>query len=408
MNRPVVIVHPFSSGTELAPAFKKEGVPAIAISVKPIERIGYGTKIQVNDFIEVIPEQENLVEILRKYNPLAVIAGSDSGVLLAESLSESLTPQFANDPQKSLHRVHKAFMQEALKEAGVPSLATINTASEIEVENWIKENDLVNSSLIVKPPLSAGSYNVFHIPIKGDWKGHFRKILSEVSTITGKQSETVLVQEEAIGPEFAIGTVSANGKHYLSHIIKYNKASLHGRKTIFDHVEFSPYLEDVHGELIHYTNKVLDALGIHWGAAHNEVILTNKGPRLIETGARMCGGPVVHFSREATGCSQADRLVEIYTKGDVLTKDYSFKKTVVPIFLRSLQHGRVSNVEALSEISKLPTLFREFIWFKNGDTLAQTVDYITSIGIVALSGEREAIFSDYKKIREMEKKLIIE
>lgn len=50
-------------------------------------------------------------------------------------------------------------------------------------------------------------------------------------------------------------------------------------------------------------------------------MLTKQGPRLIETGARMCGGPVVRFARAASGSSQADKLVEIYIDGDVLTKN---------------------------------------------------------------------------------------
>src|SRR5205085_1673933 len=56
---------------------------------------------------------------------------------------------------------------------------------------------------------------------------------------------------------------------------------------------------------------------------------------------------------------------------------------------------------------KLPTLFKKYILFKNGDTVPQTVDYLTSIGIVALAGDRECILSDYKKIREMESRLVV-
>ena len=64
-------------------------------------------------------------------------------------------------------------------------------------------------------------------------------------------------------------------------------------------------------------------------------------------------------------------------------------------------------MEALAEISKLPTFFKQYIWFKNGDTVPQTVDYLTSIGIVALAGDRERILLDYEKIRNMESKLVI-
>ena len=306
-----------------------------------------------------------------------------------------------------LNRLHKAFMQEALEKAGVPVLKTLNTASESVVEAWIKENNLDGVPLIIKPPISAGSDKVFHIDEKGDWKKAFNRVLAEPSKITGNPNETAVVQEQAIGPEFAVGTVSANGKHYLAHLIKYNKTTVGERKTVFDHVEFIPYSKEKCKDLLDYTYHALDALGIRWGAAHTEIILTSNGPRLIESGARMCGGPTVGFAREASGSSQADKLVEAYIEDDVLTKNYDFKKSVVPVFLKSPAEGKVLNAEIFNDVSKLPTLLNQFIWFKNGDHLPQTVDYLTSIGIIALSGDRDAIFLDYQKIREMEAKLRI-
>lgn len=408
MNRPVVIVAPLSSGIELAPAFKARGIPAIAITLKHPDWVGFGAKIQTSDFIEIIPDQPNLVEVLGKYDPLVIIPGADEGVPLAEALAVTLTPRFANDPKKSPHRLHKALMQKALQEAGVPTLKTLNTSSENEAETWIKTNGLIDSPLVIKPPVSAGSDKVFHIPARGDWKKAFNRVLSEPSKITGNINETVVVQEQAIGTEFAVGTVSANGKHYLAHLIQYNKTSSNDRKTVYDYVEFVPYSEERYGELFDYTQKALDALGVLWGAAHNEIMLTKDGPRLIETGARMCGGPVVGFAREATGSSQADKLVEIYADGDVSAKEYVFKKTVVPVFLKSLAKGKISNVEAFADVSKLPTFLNEHIWFKNGDLVPQTVDYLTSIGIVGLAGDRELILLDYERIRNMELKLVIQ
>ncbi|MBS1953368.1 MAG: ATP-grasp domain-containing protein [Cyanobacteria bacterium SZAS-4] len=407
MSRPVVIVEPLSSGIELAPAFKARGIPAIAVTLQTSDWTGFGAKIRTSDFIEIIPEQPNLVEILNKFDPLAIMPGAEEGVPLAEALALAMTPHFANDPKKSQNRLHKALMQEALQNAGVPAIKTINTASEDAVEDWIKTSQLIDCPLIVKPAASAGSDNVFHIPARGDWRKAFNQVLSEPSKITGKANETAVVQEQAIGTEFAVGTVSANGKHYLAHLIKYNKMSFNGRETVYDHVEFVPYSEETYGQLFEYTKNALDALGIRWGAAHNEIMLTKDGPRLIETGARMCGGPVVGFAREASGSSQADKLVEIYADGDVSTKEYAFKKTVMPVFLKSPIRGKVSNAEVFDQVSDLPTFLNENIWFKNGDEVPQTVDYLTSIGIIALAGNRQSVMSDYERIRAMESELVV-
>lgn len=406
--RPVVIVDPLSSGVELAPAFRAQGVPAVAISFGEIEERGYGTKLQREDFIEILRhDQPDLEEQLKRLNPIAILPGNNDAVEMAEKLTLLLRPEFANDPGKAPHRLHKALMQEALAEAGVPHLKTLHSSSETEVEAWLKAEGMERAPLIVKPPQSAGSDKVFHIAPGGDWQTPFRAVLTEPTKLMEQISETAVVQAQAIGTEFALGTVSADGKHCLTHIIKYNKASLHGRQTVFDHVEFVPYSESEYGELWAYTRRVLDALGIRWGAAHTEVMLTAEGPRLIESGPRMCGGPVVRFSREASGSSQADKLAEIFVHGGTDMGEYQLRKTVMPVFLKSPAEGTIANVEVLAGISELPTLLSQFVSLKNGSRVPQTVDYLTAIGIVALSGEREAIANDYKQIREMESKLVV-
>lgn len=406
MIRPVVIVDPLSSGIELAPTFKARGIPAIAVTLTNEEWPEFGSKIKASDFVDVISDQPGIEDLLRKYNPIAIIPGTEEGIPLAERLTAILTPHLANDPEKSLHRSHKSLMQKALQEAQVPALKTLHTASENEAEVWIKENGLINAPLILKPPMSSGSEMVFHIDANENWKKAFGKILTTPSVVTGLKSETVVIQEEAIGTEYAVGTVSANGKHYLVHLIKYNKTSSGERKTVFDHVEFVPFDREILGELFDYTQKALDALGVRWGATHTEIMLTKNGPRLIESSARMIGGPVVGFARAATGSSQADKLVEIYIDGDVQTKEFVFKKTVVPVFLKAVNQGVASNLEVLDEASKLSTLLYKYVWIKKGDFVPQTVDYLTSIGIIALAGDRESIFVDYKKIRTMESKLV--
>jgi biotin carboxylase len=405
MSRPVVIVNPLSSGVELAPAFRARGVPAVAVTLDFTEWPEFGSRLRATDFTEVIANQPGIEELVRARDPIAIIPGTEEAIPLAERLTASLLPRYANDPRTSAHRSHKALMQEALERAGVPALKTLHTASEREAEAWIREHGLGDSPLVVKPPCSSGSDKVFHVAAGGDWKAAFRRILAE-PILSGARSETAVIQEAAIGTEFAVGTVSARGKHYLAHLMKYNKTSCGERRTVFDHVEFVPYEPEALGGLFEYAQRALDALGVRWGAAHNEIILTAKGPRLIESSPRMIGGPVVEFARQATGSSQADRLVEIYVDGDVVTRRYDFRRTVMPVFLKAAASGRASNLEALDGASGLPTFLSRHVWIRNGDQVPQTVDYLTAIGIIALAGDREAVRRDYQEIRAMESELV--
>ena len=81
---------------------------------------------------------------------------------------------------------------------------------------------------------------------------------------------------------------------------------------------------------------------------------------------------------------------------------------MVPVFLKAIHSGVASNLEALDDASDLQTLLYRYVWIKNGDHVPQTVDYLTSIGIIALAGDRDTIFSDYKKIRAMESRLVFQ
>ncbi|HEY3997441.1 MAG TPA: ATP-grasp domain-containing protein, partial [Candidatus Xenobia bacterium] len=253
-----------------------------------------------------------------------------------------------------------------------------------------------------------GSDNVHHVPPGGDWRRPFDLILSSRTKLRAEANETVIVQERAVGTEFAVDMVSAAGEHVLAHLIRYTKTSAGARETVFDHTEFLAFDPTQHGDMLAYVRRALDALGIRWGAAHCEVMLTANGPRLIEVGARTCGGPVLGFSRVATGSSQLERVVEAYADGEIRTRTYDFKKTVVPVFLIAPVSGILRNVEVLEPLRQLPTHLRTHMWLGNGDHVQQTVDWDTVLGVVALAGDRDAVFSDYQRVREVESRLRIE
>jgi biotin carboxylase len=410
----IVIVDPVDSGAALAPAFAARNIPVIAVrSVPPdmwdvVYEVGYAIKIEASHFLKIYDVQPDLVELLRQHDPFAIIAGAETAVELTDQLAAALTPQLANVPALAGARRHKGLMQAALAKAGLPVIRTLCTASAAEVTAWLADQGLTDAALVLKPAASSGSDNVHHIPPGGDWKPAFELILSSLTKLRSEANETVIVQEWVTGTEFAVDTVTAAGKHVLAHLIRYNKTSAGDRLTVFDHTEFLPFDAAQYGEMLAYVEQALDAVGIRWGAAHSEVMLTKNGPRLIEVGARMCGGPVLGFSRLATGSSQLERVVEAFVDGRISTTTYDFRQTVVPVFLSAQVSGVLRNVEVLDELRQLPTHLSTHTWKSNGDHVLRTVDYDTTFGIAALAGERDAVFTDYQRVREVEARLLID
>lgn len=403
-SNPVVIIDPIRSGSLLAPAFLAKGVPSIALCSAKLEKIY--EEIKTTDFQGIYDNHPEIAEVLASFHPRAIIAGSETGVELADQLASVLTPNFANIAQLSLARRHKGEMQAQLAKAGLPHIRTICTADPSAVRAWLKDQNLIDKDLIIKPPLSMGSDKVFHIAPGDDWESAFQHVLSTRTAFAGVRSDTVIVQEKISGIEYSVDTVSANGQHALAHLTRYQRTPVTEGLSVMDHTEFMP-LDDQHKALFEYSCKALDALGIRWGASHNEVMLTEKGPVLIELGARMSGGPVLALAKTATGSNQLELMVEAYLNGTISTTSYTLQKTVVPVFLNAKNSGRVSNAEILDPLRSLPTCIDSQFCLKNGDLVSKTIDVYSTLGMIALAGERSAVFEDYQVIREVESQLIL-
>jgi len=79
-----------------------------------------------------------------------------------------------------------------------------------------------------------------------------------------------------------------------------------GKRVIYDYESPLAAADPVAVELAAYTLAVLDALEIHNGAAHTEVMRTAAGPVLIECGARLCGSQLPDMVSRCFGTSQLE------------------------------------------------------------------------------------------------------
>lgn len=407
-RKTIVIVDPRSSGEEFAPLFKERGVRCIAIQLSSTStKKEQGGTINPQWFDEIILEDQDLLEKIRALDPMAVIAGTENGVFLAQELSEKLNLRYRNEPPQGFLPTHKFQVQELLEKSNLPFLKSFCTKDVSEAETWLHQQGDSFAEFIIKPPISAGSSWVLHCRRDGDWKSDFKNVLESVSFITGKKNEDVVLQELARGQEYAIGTVSVDGEHFLSHILRYQKIDFNQRQTVYDYVELIPYDETEFLDIWTYVKNILTETGVRWGASHTEVISTAQGPRLIETSPRMCGGPVQKFSMLASASNQAMKTVEMILEGCVKEPIYQVRTKVRPVFLRAMNSGTLKNVEIFEEAKKLKTFQQMHLWYQNGNIVPATIDYLTNFGIIALAGPDQDVQSDYLKIRALENQLLI-
>jgi len=173
-NEPIIaIVDAFSTGRLLAPRFKSQGYLCVHIqSTSKLPPIFEGSLCPDN-FIENIIYDDETIKILSNYNIRAVIAGTESGVILADRLSEQLKI-LSNGTKYSLAKRDKHQMLEVLQAKGIAVAKHYKSSNLEELISWIKSN--LKYPVVIKPCSSAGAEDVVFCYNDSDVKKIFNKL----------------------------------------------------------------------------------------------------------------------------------------------------------------------------------------------------------------------------------------
>ncbi|MBB1242893.1 ATP-grasp domain-containing protein [Streptomyces durbertensis] len=410
--QPAVIVDPFSSGAQYAPEFAAFGVPSLAVSSLPEVPPAYADSWDPTRYQRLLAhdgELERLVAELRPLSPLCVIAGAESGVELADRLTERLLPDQANSPALSAARRDKGAMAEALHAAGVPAIRQICTDDPEAVRAWIDREGLHGTDLVVKPPKSGSTDGVTRVPAGADWRAPFDQQLGRVN-LWQNLNDRMMVQEYAHGTEFVVDTFSHRGRHTVADVCRYGKVDNGAQMAVYESLTWVAPEDPAVPVLTRYAEAVLDAVGLRNGAAHIEIMLTAEGPRLIEINSRPHGGGHPAFNLTATGDSQVHRAVRWFARGEAAPESYRLRRHMTVVFLIARRAGIVSNTAALKGITDLPSYHHSAVRIQDGDRLETTRDLLATLtlGFVVLAHPDAAqVAHDTAAVRAMEAALVV-
>lgn len=406
-----VVVDPYSSAIMLAPELREAGVTPVALVTTPEPPPDFVKTYRPSDFDAIIvgdgPLEETIAKV-RAVDPEWVVAGTETGVELADAVAPVLTPHVANVPHLAAARRHKGAMGAALREAGLRAPKEICSDDADEVADWIAREGMTDRALVLKPPKSGGTDGVIRIRPGDDWRPAFHNLLgarNKLQVINDK----VLVQEHVVGEEFVVDTYSVDGRHIVTDVCRYRKVVNVDHIAVYDSMEFIEDDPTPGRSLVQFSFAVLDALGIRNGAAHTEVMVTDDGLVHIETGSRLHGGGHPQYCRLATGDSQLDRMVAHLTGVRPVNGDYHLEQTVLVVFLISHQTGIVTNVDVFEQAADLPTHYKSVLPVHNGDRIEETRDLFTGLGFIVLASEdRDAVVRDYDAIKALERSVRVE
>jgi len=398
----VAIVDAYSTGNQISQRLAEQGVESFHIqSVPSIPRLLEKSFLRSDFKINIINDNswENLLKKVAIQSPTHVIAGSETGVLLADKLSDALGVQ-GNDLNLSQARRNKYLMLDAVKNAGLAAAWQIKSKN---LDDLLSQIPNKNFPLILKP-LSSSSGDGFQIcSNEADVRQAFDKIMWR-RNILGELNEGVLCQAYLRGTEYVVNSVSHDGEHYISDIWEMRHRHSKDIPMVIDSMTLLPPREPKWQVLVDYTKRVLTALGISFGPAHSEVMLTQEGPSLIEVNSRLMGGNIdLCFKEAMNGYDQIDALVDaivqpkrLYQK---LKNGYLLKNHIAEVDFVFYQAGilrdffkeaEIRNLASFGKFTKMPSI-GSVVQRTNSTTNVEGLLYLISEDYAQVAADRDKV-----------------
>ena len=415
--RNIIIVECFSTGKNYIKDIIDRNYKPIVLEVKSYDDSTESKRYQnavkqcyesIGEDFELIHEKgtyEETLKLVKEYDPLLVIPGSEKGVILATKLSNDLG-LLGNSIENLDAMTLKDKMHERLAEN---NLHHIRGKAIESVEDAIDFYDSANlKKVVVKPIYSASSVGV---RLCND-KNEMIKAIDEVFKIKGvygNDINKILIQEMIEGDEYIVNTASCNGIHRITSIYKYKKQKTPEGGMIYDYDEVIMELDIGETELVEYAYDVADAIGIKYGPVHGEYMIDENGPVLIEVNCRPGGGNIdAEYLNMIFGHHETDCALDSYLNPQKFNYDrnkgyrtyaYGFiKEFIIPkdLIVKSAPIRKIG--------INLKSHYKTILNLGDSHLLTKTQDMETSGGRVFLvNKDYRQIKKDLEFLRKIEK-----
>ncbi|MFJ4079824.1 ATP-grasp domain-containing protein [Streptomyces iakyrus] len=399
----IAIVDGYSTGSILVKKLSERGVECVHLrsqEVPPVRLLPSFVPDYYAADLGWFPDLDDAVRALKEAEVDRVVAGAECGVVLADTLAHELGLP-GNEFDGIEARRDKYLMAGRLAAAGLAAPVSFNTTDPRAAVEWFTT---AGSPVVVKPAASAGTDNV-HICSTAEEVRSACAAVMRSNDYFGNPNPSAVVQKFLAGTEYIVNTVSVDGVQKVSDVWLSAKTAGPTGAPLYDYQQPLPMTAPHVAELIDYVVSAVTALGITNGAAHSEVMLTEDGPVLIETGARLMGAMLPDVIERHSGTSHVELLALALTDRDGFhafrDRDVSWSRTVRNIWLIN---GRAGVSSAWHDrFCGLPSFDRLVTGLREGAPVRRTVDMATSPGFVSLVAGTEAeLDRDQAAIRSME------
>ncbi|MBF0105038.1 MAG: ATP-grasp domain-containing protein [Deltaproteobacteria bacterium] len=383
MQQAIAVVDPFFSGAVFNHTVKKMGHDFLVIQSNKNFDL---PAIDHNKERHLVFDNntQKILATCRALNVVALFAGNENGVLLADSLSEKLG-LVTNGTKLSLARRHKGHMRDVFNRHDVPSPkhSTLKNPDKTDVLKAVTQMDL-KYPVIIKTAMGFGTLCVYRCQSDTEIEMALSGITQQDLTPFGIEGDDVVVEEYLEGTEYAVNMFGDGKKTRVTDIWKYEKIALNGRHNIYKsitlmapHTKISRVVADIAG-------RAVEALGIKYGPSHTEVMVTRAGPKIIEVGARLSGGHLIELARRSGGYDVVRATIDVFKGSRPVLKKQHSQKFATTAELYTEKKGVVKKIHGLKTIRRLPSFHQWHLGIKKGRAVEPTTSLVNSPGHVLL------------------------
>lgn len=399
----LAIVDGYSTGAQLSKALADAGAVLFHVRSAPEMAPFFTGSFRPADYkadLGYVAGIGQLATLLGRHGVDRVVAGTESGVILADTLNARMGLP-GNAMQNVRARRDKAAMAATAAAAGLAVPFGRRFTDAAAAVEWYAGTGLRDA--VVKPVSSAGSDNVWFCDGPAALRAAAGKVLS-TANLYGEANRSVLVQERLRGTEYYLNTVSARGVHRVAEMWRYTKSVSAAGAPLYDFEEPVPPGSARADMLRMFVFGVLDALGISDSPAHAEIMVTERGPVLIEVGARLGGATLAAVVERYSGISQTSLFAATLLDPGFLASfdDRSVRWTAHLRNVALVNHraGTVLSDRWRTRLASLPTVVAISCHLVPGCWLPATATLVDSPGYVYLASPASAaIEADYQAIR---------
>jgi len=226
-----------------------------------------------------------------------VVAFEDRAVELAATIAAALDLP-GHDPVTARNVHNKTAFRECLRAAGVQDIPSVVAETPDDIVGFAARHGW---PVVVKPNQGEGSYGVTVVQDAGGAAAAFAHARASRRQTRGN----VLIEAFLSGPQFGLEIFSEEGERAAVAFSQCFTTWPH--RVIVGHVLPPPASPEDQAAMVAHTVAALDALGVRDGPSHVEVIMTARGPLLVEAHLRTPGDALPSLVKQVHGID-IDRL----------------------------------------------------------------------------------------------------